>query len=46
LREKGARRTLVEATGLRAGEFAAARRTMNSVRDRLIQHTQAAQASS
>ena len=40
LREKGAQRTLVEATGLRADEFAAARRTMQAVRDRLIEHTQ------
>src|ERR1700761_4897353 len=40
LREKGAQRTLVEATGLRADEFAAARRTMQAVRDRLIAHTQ------
>jgi MarR family transcriptional regulator, organic hydroperoxide resistance regulator len=46
LRKKGAQRTLVEATGLGADEFAAARRTMNSVRDRLIRHTQARQASS
>ena len=40
LREKGAQRTLVEATGLGAAEFAAARRTMQAVRDRLIAHTQ------
>ena len=40
LREKGAQRTLVEATGLRADEFAAARRTMHAVRDRLLEHTQ------
>ena len=39
LREKGAQRTLVEATGLAADEFAAARRTMNEVRDKLIEHT-------
>ena len=38
LREKGAQRTLVKATGLAAEEFAAARRTMNEVRDRLIEH--------
>ena len=43
LREKGAQRTLVEATGLAAKEFAAARRTMNEVRDRLIRHTQQSQ---
>ena len=46
LREKGAQRTLVEATGLTAEEFAAARRTMNIVRDKLIQHTQATQPGS
>ncbi|MFL6696687.1 MAG: MarR family winged helix-turn-helix transcriptional regulator, partial [Vitreoscilla sp.] len=40
LREKGAQRTLVKATGLAAEEFAAARRTMNEVRDNLIQHAQ------
>jgi DNA-binding MarR family transcriptional regulator len=40
LREKGAQRTLVEATGLDAAQFAAARRTMNEVRDKLLQHTQ------
>jgi len=40
LREKGARRTLVQATGLGAEEFAAARRTMNVLRDRLIEHVQ------
>ena len=40
LREKGAQRTLVQATGLAAEEFAAARRTMNDVRDNLIQHMQ------
>ena len=45
LRQKGAQRTLVEATGLGAAEFAAARRTMSAVRDRLIQHTQGGQAS-
>ena len=39
LREKGAQRTLVGATGLAAKEFAAARRTMNEVRDKLIEHT-------
>lgn len=44
LREKGAQRTLVQATGLGPEEFAAARRTLNGVRDKLIQHTQAAQA--
>jgi len=44
LREKGAQRTLVQATGLGAEQFAAARRTMNSVRDKLIEHTQATQA--
>jgi DNA-binding MarR family transcriptional regulator len=43
LREKGAQRTLVEATGLAADEFAAARRTMNEVRDKLIAHTQQSQ---
>ena len=40
LREKGAQRTLVQATGLDAAQFAAARRTMNEVRDNLLQHTQ------
>ena len=40
LRGKGAQRTLVEATGLAPADFAAARRTMNAVRDRLIAHTQ------
>ncbi len=40
LREKGAQRTLVQATGLDAEEFAAARHTMNEVRDNLIGHTQ------
>jgi DNA-binding MarR family transcriptional regulator len=39
LREKGAQRTLVQATGLSAEEFAAARRTMNAVRDNLIRQT-------
>ena len=39
LREKGAQRTLVQATGLDAAQFAAARRTMNEVRDNLLQHT-------
>ena len=39
LREKGAQRTLVQATGLDAAQFAAARRTMNEVRDSLLQHT-------
>jgi DNA-binding MarR family transcriptional regulator len=43
LREKGAQRTLVQATGLGAEEFAAARRTMKVLRDKLIEHTQAAQ---
>jgi DNA-binding MarR family transcriptional regulator len=38
LREKGAQRTLVQATGLSAPEFTAARRTMNEVRDNLIDH--------
>jgi MarR family transcriptional regulator, organic hydroperoxide resistance regulator len=36
LREKGAQRTLVKATGLAPAEFAAARRTMNEVRDKLM----------
>ena len=36
LREKGAQRTLVKATGLAADEFAAARRTMHGVRDNLL----------
>ena len=40
LREKGAQRTLVQATGLSATEFTAARRTMNEVRDNLIDHAQ------
>ena len=39
LREKGVQRTLVQATGLSAEEFAAARRTMNAVRDNLIRQT-------
>jgi len=38
LREKGAQRTLVEATGLGAEEFARARQTMHQVRDRLLGH--------
>ena len=38
LREKGAQRTLVKATGLGAPEFQAARRTMNDVRDHLLEH--------
>ena len=38
LREKGAQRTLVEATGLGADAFAAARETMHDVRDKLIEH--------
>ena len=42
LREKGAQRTLVQATGLAADEFAAARRTMNELRDKLIQHARQA----
>jgi DNA-binding MarR family transcriptional regulator len=40
LREKGAQRTLVQATGLAAEEFAAARETLHEVRDNLLQHTQ------
>ena len=40
LREKGAQRTLVQATGLEADQFAATRRTMSEVRDNLLQHTQ------
>jgi DNA-binding MarR family transcriptional regulator len=40
LREKGAQRTLVHATGLNADQFANARRTMNEVRDNLLRHTQ------
>ena len=40
LREKGAQRTLVQATGLSAPEFTATRRTMNEVRDKLIEHAQ------
>ena len=40
LREKGAQRSLVQATGLDAVQFAAARRTMNEVRDNLLRHTQ------
>jgi len=40
LREQGAQRTLVQATGLDAGQFAAARRTMNELRDNLIRHAQ------
>ena len=42
LREKGAQRTLVQATGLDGGQFAAARRTMNEVRDNLLRHTRQA----
>ena len=42
LREKGAQRTLVQATGPHAGQFAAARRTMNEVRDNLLRHTRQA----
>jgi DNA-binding MarR family transcriptional regulator len=40
LREKGAQRTLVQATGLDAGQFAAARDTLHEVRDHLLDHTQ------
>jgi len=40
LREQGAQRNLVQATGLDADQFAAARRTMNEVRDNLLRHTQ------
>ena len=40
LREKGAQRSLVKATGLDAGQFATARRTMNEVRDNLLRRTQ------
>jgi len=39
LREKGAQRTLVQATGLDAGQFAAARETLHDVRDHLLEHT-------
>ena len=39
LREKGAQRTLVKATGLAADEFAAARRTMQGVRDNLLKQS-------
>ena len=39
LREKGAQRTLVKATGLGPEEFAAARRTMHGVRDNLMKQT-------
>ncbi len=42
LREKGAQRTLVEATGLSATDFAKARRTMNRVRDKLIEQVRQA----
>jgi DNA-binding MarR family transcriptional regulator len=40
LREQGAQRSLVQATGLDADQFTAARRTMNTVRDNLLRHTQ------
>ena len=40
LREKGAQRTLVQATGLAAEEFAATRHTLHEVRDSLLHHTQ------
>ncbi|MGN6526383.1 MAG: MarR family winged helix-turn-helix transcriptional regulator [Burkholderiaceae bacterium] len=43
LREKGAQRTLVKATGLAADEFAKTRRAMNEVRDNLIRHAQRSQ---
>ena len=36
LRQQGAQRTLVKATGLAPEEFAAARRVMNEVRDKLM----------
>ena len=39
LREQGAQRSLVQATGLDAEQFAAARRTMHDVRDNLLRHT-------
>jgi len=40
LREKGAQRSLVRATGLAPDQFTAARRTMNDVRDNLLHYTQ------
>ena len=40
LREKGAQRTLVQATGLDAAQFAAARHTLHEVRDSLLDHAQ------
>jgi DNA-binding MarR family transcriptional regulator len=40
LRERGAQRTLVRATGLAADEFAAARHTLHEVRDNLLDHMQ------
>jgi DNA-binding MarR family transcriptional regulator len=43
LREKGAQRTLVKATGLAADEFVKTRRAMNEVRDNLIEHARRAQ---
>jgi MarR family transcriptional regulator, organic hydroperoxide resistance regulator len=39
LREQGAQRDLVKASGLDTQQFAAARRTMHAVRDNLIAHT-------
>jgi DNA-binding MarR family transcriptional regulator len=39
LRQKGAQRTLVKATGLTPDEFAATRRTLHGVRDNLIEQT-------
>jgi len=39
LREQGAQRSLVQATGLDAEQFAAARATMHDVRDNLLRHT-------
>jgi len=39
LREKGAQRTLVKATGLAPADFAATRRTLHEVRDNLLEQT-------
>ncbi len=43
LREKGAQRTLVRATGLDPAQFAAARATLHEVRDHLLESTRPAQ---
>ena len=43
LREKGAQRTLVQATGLDPAQFAATRETLHEVRDHLLESTLPAQ---